>query len=112
MRDLTTVVSATLINTTRGTDGCVVIEIRGELDLADSERLRQVLVDASLQRPTEVVVDLVHVTFIDSSGIGALVAGYNAARGLGVRFAVRQFSPFILTQLRQTGLDEMLIGDR
>ena len=35
------------------------------------------------------VVDLRYVIVIDSSGIGTLAAGYDAARRLGVRLAIR-----------------------
>src|SRR5258706_4395770 len=92
--------------------GGMIVEIRGEVDVVHAERLRQVLLDASRQRPTALVVDLVYVTFIDSTGIGALAAGYNAAHRIGVRFAIRRPSPFIVTQLRQTGLYDVLTADR
>jgi anti-anti-sigma factor len=106
------IVTPTLINTLRPSDGGMVVEIRGEIDVVHAERLRQVLVDASRERPTVLVVDLLYVTFIDSTGIGALAAGYNAARRFGVRFAIRRPSPFIVTQLRQTGLYDVLTTDR
>jgi len=96
----------------RGSDGAVVVEVRGEIDLASTDRLRRVLQDAARIRPTAVIVDLLYVTFIDSTGIGALAAGYNAARAYGVPFEVRQARPFILTQLRQTGLYEALVDGR
>ncbi len=96
----------------RLSDGQVVVEIRGEVDVAHAERLRQVLLQASAERPTVLVVDLLYVTFIDSTGIGALAAGYNDARHLGVRFVVSRPSPFIETQLRQTGLHDLLTPDR
>jgi anti-anti-sigma factor len=105
------VVAPTLINTLRGSDGTIVVEIRGEVDVASTDRLRLVLRDAARIRPTAVIVDLLYVTFIDSTGIGALAAGYNAARTYGVPFEVRQARPFILTQLRQTGLYEVLVAD-
>ena len=105
------VVAPTLINTLRGSDGTIVVEIRGEIDVASSDRLRRVLRDAAGIRPTAVIVDMLYVTFIDSTGIGALAAGYNAAHAHGVPFEVRQARPFILTQLRQTGLYEALVGD-
>jgi anti-anti-sigma factor len=89
-------------------DGRVVVEIRGEVDVVHAERVRQVLLQASADRPTVLVVDLLYVTFIDSTGIGALAAGYNAARRLGVR----RPSPFIETQLRQTGLYDVRTADR
>jgi anti-anti-sigma factor len=97
-----------LINTMLGSNGGTVVEVRGDVDLVNAERLSQVLVEASLARPTTLVVDLLYVTFIDSTGIGALVAGYHAARRWGVPFMIRQPSPFIVTQLRQVGLYEVL----
>ena len=102
----------TLINTTQGLDGGVVVEVRGEIDLVSADRLRQVLVDtASRLRPVRLVVDLMHVTFIDSVGLGALVAGHQAAHALGIRCTIRQPSPFVVAQLRQTGLYDTLTAD-
>jgi|tagenome__1003787_1003787.scaffolds.fasta_scaffold19118138_2 anti-sigma B factor antagonist len=98
------------IHTQRSNDGTVVVEVHGEVDLGCADRLRRVLVDAANQlRPVRIVVDLRHVTFIDSTGIGALVAGTNTARSIGVGFVVRNPSAFVVTQLRQTGLHQTLI---
>jgi anti-sigma B factor antagonist len=105
-------VADVVINTRRTSEGSVVVEIRGEVDVASSPRLWQVLVDAAELRPTRIMVDLLYLTFIDSTGIGALVAGRNHARTLGVGFTVRNPSPFVTTQLRQTGLYDTLVGDR
>jgi anti-anti-sigma factor len=104
-------VTTTLITTLRLSDGGIVVEIRGDIDVVHADRLRQVLVDASRERPTVLVVDLLYVTFIDSTGIGALAAGYNAARRLGVPLAIRRPSPFVVTQLRQTGLYDTLTAN-
>lgn len=101
----------TLITTLRLSDGSIVIEIRGEIDIENADRLRRVLIDASLERPTNLVVDLLYVTLIDSTGIGTLAAGYNAARRVGVRLTIRRPSTFIATQLQQTGLYATLTAD-
>src|SRR3954454_19072243 len=72
--------SRTTIHTQRASDGTVVVEVRGEVGVSSSDRLRSVLVDAVTQlRPVQLVVDLLHVTFTDSTGIGALAAGHNIA---------------------------------
>ena len=103
----------TLINTLHGQDGAVVVEVRGEVDLASAERLRETLHDiATRMRPTAITVDLLHVTFIDSTGIGALAAGHNAARSIGIEFVVRHPSEFVARQLRSVGLYEALTGSR
>lgn len=99
------------VSTMRNAAGEVVINIRGEIDATDVDRLRRVVTGASRQRPTAVVVDLLYVTFIDSTGIGALVAGRNTAHALGIPYRVRRPSPFIATQLRQTGLYEVLTAE-
>ena len=63
-------------------------------------------------RPTTLAVDLLHVTFIDSTGIGALAGAADVAHQHGVGFTVRNPSPFVATQLRTTGLYETLTADR
>ncbi|GAA1790451.1 STAS domain-containing protein [Planosporangium flavigriseum] len=101
-----------LINTRDVSDGSTVIEIHGEVDISSAPRLWQILVDTATElTPTRVVVDLQYLTFIDSTGIGALVAGRNAAQAIGVGFTVRNPSPFITTQLRVTGLYDVLVSD-
>jgi anti-anti-sigma factor len=54
-------------------DGETVVEASGEIDLANRQEFKDVL-DRCEGR---VVVDLANVTFIDSSGIGVLVATRN-----------------------------------
>jgi anti-anti-sigma factor len=87
--------------------------VRGELDIGICDQLRRVLVDTATRlRPPRIVVDLRHVTFIDSTGIGALAAGHNAARSVGIDFVVRHPTDFVSRQLRSMGLYEALIGSR
>jgi anti-anti-sigma regulatory factor len=50
------------------------------------------------------------VTFIDSTGLSALIAGRYAAQTVGVAYAVRHPSDFVATQLRQTGLYDALVS--
>jgi anti-sigma B factor antagonist len=102
-------VGEALLNARRLADGTVVIEVRGEIDVASAAQLRALLVDnvANL-RPISIVVDLRHVTFVDSTGIGALAAGQNAARRVGVGFRVSNPTPFVSHQLRIMGLAAQL----
>jgi anti-anti-sigma factor len=51
-----------------------------------------------------------HVSFVDSTGMGALVAGYNAARLARIRFVVQDIAPFVDKQLRIAGLHEKLVS--
>jgi anti-sigma B factor antagonist len=104
---------AGLIQTSRLADGTAAVEVRGELDLSICDQLKRVLVDTAIRlRPPRIVVDLGLVTFIDSTGIGALAAGHNAARRIGIDFVVRHPTDFVSRQLRSMGLYEALTGSR
>jgi anti-sigma B factor antagonist len=91
-------------------NGTVVLDLRGELDVAVNDALRDVLEQTiRRQRPPMVVINMRYVTFVDSTGMGALVAGLNAARHQAVRFVVRDVAPFVEKQLRVAGLYEVLV---
>ena len=97
-----------VMTTRRQSDGVLVVDVRGTLDAATVDALREALLSTlQAQRPDTMIVDLTFVTFMDSMGIGALVAGYNAAREVGNRFVLRNPSEFVHRQLRVTGLAEM-----
>ncbi len=97
-----------VMTTRRQSDGVLVVDVRGTLDAATVDALRSALLNTlQSQRPATMIVDLTFVTFMDSMGIGALVAGYNAAREVGSRFILRNPSEFVHRQLRVTGLADM-----
>ena len=97
-----------VMTTRRQADGAIVVDVRGTLDAATVDALRDSLVSVlQSEHPVAMIVDLTFVTFMDSMGIGALVTGYNAARELGTRFVLRNPSEFVHRQLRVTGLAEM-----
>ncbi|MEV6343655.1 STAS domain-containing protein [Actinoplanes sp. NPDC051851] len=97
------------MTTRRQADGVIVVEVRGTLDSATVDGLREVLLETlHRDRPTQMIVDLTYVTFMDSVGIGALVAGHQAARRIGTRLQLRNPSEFVHRQLRVTGLTDLL----
>ena len=97
-----------VMTTRRQADGAIVVEVRGSLDAATVGALRTALVDTlQRDRPSLMIVDLTFVTFMDSMGIGTLVAGHEAARDIGARFVLRNPSEFVHRQLRLTGLTDL-----
>ena len=96
------------MTTRRQADGAIVVDVRGSLDAATVGTLREALLGTvQRERPVVLIVDLTFVTFMDSQGIGTLVAGHHAAREVGTRFMLRNPSEFVHRQLRVTGLDGM-----
>lgn len=86
----------------------IVVRVRGELDIYTAPALRQILIDhIERDAPRHLVVDLGRLMFMDSTGIGSLVAGYGAAKQAGTTFTVHDASPFVHQQLRVTGLADL-----
>jgi len=63
-------------------DGAVRMELRGELDIGTGPTLEQAVERALDDGCREVVLDLGATTFLDSSGLGALI---RAARAVDAR---------------------------
>jgi anti-sigma B factor antagonist len=91
-------------------DGKVVVSVGGDVDLVTSQRLRRVLEDAVQVNP-QVEVDLTGLTFIDSSGLSALVEGHRAARDAGGVVVLRNPTPMLRRLLDITRLDSLLVVD-
>lgn len=91
-------------------DGCALLTMHGEVDLATEGRLLAATEDAlSSAEGHAVIVDLSRLTFLSSSGVGHLVALDQQARasGLSLRVVVGDawavFGPFAVL-----GLDQVL----
>ena len=92
--------------------GVVNLRIIGELDLAGRDGLTEALQEA-LARPGvhSVLVDLGPTTFIDSSAVGALVAGYRTAAQSGRRLRAINAGGSVLRVLTVTGVAATLLDE-
>ena len=61
-------------------NGATVVHLEGELDLAGVPKLREALHSAQHADVSQIVVDLRGLTFLDSTGLGVLIAADNAGR--------------------------------
>lgn len=92
-------------------DGIAVVDAAGELDLRTAPAYGQVLIDQA-QTHARVVADLTGVTFLDSSGLAAIVRGAAAARERGGRLVVVASEPRVVRVFELTGLiDVMTVQD-
>ena len=82
--------SITVTNNVSSQTGAVesVVLVDGEVDVSNADQLRTVLDGRVEDAPTELVVDLSKVPYIDSTGIGVLVGAANRAAEKNVRFEV------------------------
>ncbi|MFE0627298.1 STAS domain-containing protein [Streptomyces sp. NPDC058864] len=89
---------------TRTTDGCVVVELSGEIDIVAAMEITPLL-DALTRAPgPDLVVDLGPVDFIDCSGLAALCRVRSRVHGNGGQVQFVCARPPTLKVLRATGL--------
>ncbi|WP_026734016.1 anti-sigma factor antagonist [Fischerella sp. PCC 9605] len=57
--------------------------------------------------PQKIIIDLQQTTFMDSSGLGALVSNFKAAQDKGIEFILRNVTPQVMAVLNLTGLEKV-----
>jgi anti-sigma B factor antagonist len=88
-------------------DGEAVVRVRGEVDFAARPELDETFADA-LSASARVVVDLSETTFMDASGIAALVEAHKRAGQHGGAVIVRSPSAMTRRLLAITGVDGLV----
>jgi anti-sigma B factor antagonist len=89
-------------------DGTVIVTVLGEIDFANSDDVSRGVQDALNQwKPSTLCVDFKGATFIDSTGLGALIEGYRAAADIECRFLVTNPTASLLRVLTVTGLCDL-----
>jgi len=64
----------------RRTEGALVIDVKGQVDLFSSPKLRSAILEAFNTQGTRIAINLGEVTYMDSSGVASLVEGLQMAR--------------------------------
>ena len=84
-----------------------VLQVAGEVDVHSAPELGKRITAIIDGGARQLVVDLDRVEFIDSTGLGVLVAGYNRAQEQGGSLELVCASDRVIRLLRITGLDEV-----
>lgn len=79
---------AELTVTVRDSPSVNIVEVRGELDWSTVGTLREALLRCDPAGTSALVVDLSHLSFLDSSGMGVLVGACRRVRASGGTFSV------------------------
>jgi anti-sigma B factor antagonist len=83
--------------------GQTVVEVVGEVDAASADILRNAIFEVIDSGDARVVIDMGEVSFMDSSGLRVLIAGFKAAEQAGGALGVRNPSDVVTRLLEITG---------
>ncbi|MEV6299589.1 STAS domain-containing protein [Actinoplanes sp. NPDC051861] len=90
------------------TGDTTTVSLHGEIDILTVEQLRVALGEAVTAGPRLIVVDMAEVAFIDSTGLGALISGFQRARDQGISFRLSRPSDNVRQILVLSGLLEVV----
>jgi anti-sigma B factor antagonist len=92
-------------------EGVAWLHVQGDIDLASADHLRALGQDAISDFVGTIRINLADVTFIDSTGLAALVAIRNAALDAGRVMVLEQPPQQVRRVLEATGLDGVFTVD-
>ena len=92
-------------------DDNTVVHVRGDIDLTTHDTMVRTLDDAA-SRGQNVIVDLSRTTFMDSSGLHALMELWHSQTAAGLKLVLRNPTDPILQTLHNAGLDRVFRIDR
>lgn len=82
----------------------MIYRLRGSLDFATAPSLRAALIEAANEGKHDIIVDLSHLEFLDSTGLGALIGAHRRALENGGRVRLIVADGTIQRLLTITGL--------
>jgi anti-sigma B factor antagonist len=91
--------------TEKESSGVLVLELAGRVTLGEeSNQLRTKIKDVLAQGKKRLVLDLGNVSYIDSAGLGTLVAGYTSSQSQGAGMKLANLTKRFREQLHITKL--------
>ena len=89
-------------------NGVQVLRAHGRLTLGEgASTLRETIESVVAGNPTKIVLDLTDVSYVDSAGLGALVAAYTFVTSRGGRLVLAGLQKRVLDLLQTTKLDKV-----
>jgi anti-sigma B factor antagonist len=84
-----------------------VLAVKGELDVSNVRELRRRIDDVLDRRSGTLIIDLVELIHMDSSGLAELISANQRARLCGMRLVLAFDSPGLRRTIEVRGLDGM-----
>ena len=89
------------------TDGVIVLELHGEIDLQNSPEMRQLMQERAARRIPALLLDFTGVKYIDSSGLATLIEYYQSSRAFDGRVVVAGLSHRVRSIFELVRLNEV-----
>lgn len=90
-----------------------IVQVSARLSVLEAVGFKQTCQDLTQtdSHPEQIIIDFQQTTFMDSSGLGALVSNFKTAQEKGIAFRLRNVTPQVMAVLNLTGLDQVFPVD-
>jgi anti-sigma B factor antagonist len=88
-------------------EGFTILSPQGEIDFATGPQLKKAITEQLMAGEVHLIVDLLAVDFIESTGLGALIGGRRRAHTLKGSLSLVCTEAQVLKIFRITGLDKV-----
>lgn len=85
-----------------------ILEISGEIDAYTAPELKEALLPLVKESGNNVEVDLEHVQYMDSTGLGVFISALKASKESGSPFILTNAQDRVLRIFEVTGLNEVI----
>ena len=87
----------------------VIVQVPTRLSVLEAVSFKQTCQDLTQGNtpPKEIIIDFHQTTFMDSSGLGALVSNFKHTQEQRILFTLRNVTPQVMAVLNLTGLDQV-----
>ncbi|AFZ25160.1 anti-anti-sigma factor [Cylindrospermum stagnale PCC 7417] len=88
----------------------VIVQVSKRLSVLEAVGFKQTCQNLTQadSPPGQIIIDFQQTTFMDSSGLGALVSNLKIAQEKAIAFRLRNVTPQVMAVLNLTGLDQVL----
>jgi anti-sigma B factor antagonist len=97
-----------LVTSLDRTGDTVTVALHGEVDVMTVDQVRVALAEAIASGPRAIEVDMSDLSFIDSTGLGALIFGFQRCRDQNIAFRLARPSRGVHQVLVLSGLLEVV----
>lgn len=84
-----------------------LLAVRGDVDFGSSLDLRQAILETLQSKPQRLVIDLAHVSYMDSSGLATLVEALQHQRQAGRQLVLSALQPRVNSIFEIARLDAL-----
>ncbi len=89
-------------------DGIYILELEGDIDLAASPELRNLLAGYSKAKRPALILDFSQVKYVDSSGLATLIEHVRNIQEFKGKFAIAALTPRVRSVFELVRLDDFL----